>query len=72
MFARKEAEPRACKRVWAQDVNVAAAVMETKVDELRASTATWTPAQQAIEDGVRSDSRPPAVRPCAAIRSRAG
>jgi hypothetical protein len=53
MFTSKDGEPRACKRVWAQDVNVAAAMMEAKLDELRVSTTTWTPAQQAIEDGVR-------------------
>lgn len=53
MDPSKDAEPKACKRVWAQDVNVAAAVMETKLDELRVSTASWTPAQQAVEDGVR-------------------
>ncbi len=53
MFRSKDPEPGACKRVWAQDVNVAADVMETKLDELRVSTASWTPAQQAVEDGVR-------------------
>jgi hypothetical protein len=53
VFPEKDAEPRACKRVWAQDVNVAADVMETKLDELRVSTASWTPAQQALESGVR-------------------
>lgn len=53
MFTSKDTEPKACKRVWAQDVNVAAAVMESKLDELRVSSATWTAAQQAIEDGVR-------------------
>lgn len=53
MFPSRDAVPKACKRVWAQDVNVAADVMETKLDELRVSTASWTPAQQAVEDGVR-------------------
>ena len=53
MLPSKDAEPKACKRVWAQDVNVAADVMETKLDELRVSTTSWTPAQQAVEDGVR-------------------
>jgi hypothetical protein len=53
MFPSRDPGPRACKRVWAQDVNVAADVIETKLDELRLSPAGWTPAQQAVEDGVR-------------------
>ena len=53
MFPSRSAGPHTCKRLWAQDVNVAADVMETKLDELRVSTASWTPAQQAVEDGVR-------------------
>ena len=41
------------KRVWAQDVVVGAAVVKARLDALRAASAEWTPAQQALEKGVR-------------------
>ena len=51
MFTRRSEETRPCKRVWAQDVNVAVDVMETRLNAL--GTGGLTPAEQAIDDGVR-------------------
>lgn len=42
------------KRVWAQDVEVGARAMETRVNALREGATDWPPAQQAVERGVRS------------------
>jgi hypothetical protein len=41
------------KRVWAQDVQVAAEMLETRLDALAACSDPWGPCQQAIETGVR-------------------
>jgi hypothetical protein len=39
--------------VWAQDVEVGARAMETQLNALRHGAATWSPAEAAIEEGVR-------------------
>src|SRR6478735_7203411 len=44
---------RACKRVWAQDVNVAVDMLETRLDALAANGEGLSPPQQAIAAGVR-------------------
>jgi hypothetical protein len=54
MWPFAAAEAVSCKRVWAQDVKVGADVMETKLDALKAGATTWTPADAALETGVRS------------------
>ncbi|MET0997812.1 MAG: hypothetical protein ABWX73_03765 [Marmoricola sp.] len=45
--------PRPSRRVWAQDVNVAADVLETRLDAAKAAHEDWTAAQAALETGVR-------------------
>jgi hypothetical protein len=47
-----ESEP-VPKRVWAQDVEVGARAMETRLNALREGAAVWTPAMEAVEEGVR-------------------
>lgn len=48
-------EPVTPKRVWAQDVEVGARAMETKLNALRHGGAqSWSPAAEAVEVGVRS------------------
>src|SRR5262245_13747804 len=52
--SRKQGGPvLPCKRVWAQDVNVAVDVMTARLDALAATDDGFAPAQQAIADGVR-------------------
>ena len=46
--------PRPSKRVWAQDVNVAVDVLETRLNATKAGHQSWTGAQAAIETGVRN------------------
>lgn len=48
------AAPATPKRVWAQDVEVGARAMETRLDALREGTADWPPAKAAVEKGVRT------------------
>lgn len=47
-------KPVTPKRVWAQDVEVGARAMETRLDALREGAADWPAARQAVEKGVRS------------------
>ncbi len=42
------------KRIWAQDVEVSAEILETRLDAIAAGSTTWSPCQQAIEAGVRN------------------
>ncbi|MBZ5737687.1 hypothetical protein [Nocardioides mangrovi] len=53
MSITSQDHPRACRRVWAQDVNVAVDVIETRLDSMEASPDGLTPAQQAVDDGIR-------------------
>jgi hypothetical protein len=46
-------ENGSCKRVWAHDVKVAAETMETRLDALKAASPQWTPADAALETGLR-------------------
>jgi hypothetical protein len=44
---------RTCKRVWAQDVNVAVDVLETRLASLEATGEGLTPGERAVAEGVR-------------------
>ena len=52
-MATDRTTPKPSKRVWAQDVNVAADVLETQAERGQGSRRSWTRAQAAIETGVR-------------------
>ena len=53
MKTQPDTHPRPGRRVWAQDVNVAADVLETRLNAAKAAREDWTGAQAAIETGVR-------------------